>query len=138
MIEEELSNRVIMAFYKVYNQTGYGFLEALYQRCLVIALRKLDFRVEIEVPISVLYDNEPVGDYRIDLLIERRIIVECKAGDRLHRVHEHQLMSYLAATGIEVGLLFNFGPQPSFKRLVYEQSKKTRSRLISSIWKPAP
>jgi GxxExxY protein len=138
MLEEELSNRVIMAFYKVYNQTGYGFLEMLYQRCLVVALRKLDLRVETEVPVSLLYEGEMVGDYRLDLVIERRIIVECKAGDRLNRVHEQQLMNYLAATGVEVGLLFNFGPQPSFRRFVYEQLKKKRSRHLSTVWKHTP
>ena len=138
MIDEETTKPIIVAFHRVYNQTGCGFLEILYQRCLVIALRNMGLLVETEVPISLLYDGVPVGDYRLDLLVERRIIVECKAGEKLLRVHEHQLMNYLATTGIEVGLLFNFGPEPSFKRLVYEQSKKTRSRHLTTVWKPTP
>ena len=138
LIEEELSSLVISSFYKVYNETGHGFLEVLYQRCLVIALRRAGHVVETELPVSLLYDGEPVGDYRLDLVVDRRIIVECKSGNRLLPVHEHQLMNYLAATGIEVGLLFNFGARPTFKRLVYQHSKHMRSRRLSTVWKNAP
>ncbi|MEO7520526.1 MAG: GxxExxY protein [Gemmatimonas sp.] len=138
LIEEELSSQIISAFYKVYNATGHGFLEMLYQRCLVIALRRAGLVVETELPISMRYDDEPVGDYRLDLVVNRRIIVECKSGDRMLPVHEHQLMNYLAATGIEVGLLFNFGARPTFKRLVYEHSKKSRPRHLSIVWKSSP
>lgn len=135
LIDSDLSSQVISAFYRVYNEAGHGFLEVLYQRCLVIALRQVGLTVETELPISLRYHGELVGDYRLDLVVNRRLIVECKSGDRLLPVHEHQLMNYLAATGIEVGLLLNFGSRPSFKRLVYEHSKRTRSRHLSTVWK---
>jgi GxxExxY protein len=138
MIEEELSKQVILAFFRAFNGTGSRFLENMYQRCLEIELRYLGLAVEREVPISLLYRGEPVGEYRLDVVVERRIIVECKACDRLLPIHEQQLVNYLAATGIEVGLLFNFGAQPTLKRLVYEQSKTTRPRHLSTIWKRAP
>lgn len=134
MIEDALSKSVLDAFYEVYNESGDGFLEILYQRCLVIALRRRELRVETEVPVTIHYHGVAVGDYRLDLVVDRRIIVECKAGERLHLVHEYQLLNYLSATGLQVGFLFNFGPSPTFKRFVNER-RTHASRKLTAVWK---
>src|SRR5687768_6298296 len=118
MLHEQLSKVVIGCFLRVYHNIGYGSLEAMYQRALVIELRCEGLEVETEVAMRAFYRGVPIGDYRIDLIVEDLLLVECKACDKLVRPHELQVLNYLNATRTDVGLLFNFGPQPSIKRLV--------------------
>jgi len=134
MIEEDISSRTLDAFFQVYNEVGDGFLEGLYQRCLVVALRERGLRVETELPLSIQYRGARVGEYRLDVLVERRVIIECKAGDRLHLAHEYQLLNYLRATGLTLGFLFNFGPSPSFKRLA-NTHRDPSQRKLTTVWK---
>lgn len=119
-----LTEKVIGAFYKVYNTLGYGFAEKVYENALAIELTKLGLHVGQQKDIAVYYDGQSVGDYVADLVIEEAVLVELKAARHLAEEHEAQLLNYLKATPIEVGLLLNFGPQAEFKRKVYDNERK--------------
>lgn len=110
MEQEPLTHKNIACAYKVYNTLGFGFLESVYHKALVIELRKAGLRAESEKFLKVYYDSELVGDFSADLLIEEDIIVELKSVERLVKGHEVQLVNYLTALRKEIGLLINFGP----------------------------
>ena len=120
----EITEQIIKAFYTVYNQLGYGFLERVYENALVIELRKAELECDAQVPIDVYYDNTKGGVYFADLIVNGCVIVEVKACESLCDQHEAQLINYLKATDIEVGMLLNFGNKPSFKRKVYSMEYK--------------
>ncbi len=124
MIQEELTKQVIGAFYKVYNTLGYGFLEKVYERAMCIELRKYGYKVESQKPVAVYYESENVGDYFADIIVNDSLIIELKAADALCEEHENQLINYLKATEIEIGLLFNFGKEPEFKRKIFTNDRK--------------
>ena len=128
MLHEEITSQIIAAFYAVYNQLGYGFLEKVYQNALILELRKSRLNVQQQVRIEVCYEEHPVGEYFADLLVEDQVIVEIKAADTLLPAYENQLVNYLKATRLEVGLLLNFGPEPQFKRKVFTNSRKPSLR----------
>ncbi len=115
---KELTREIINAAYAVHNTLGYGFLERVYHKSLFIELCKRGYSVEFEKHIEVRYDNQVVGDFSADLLIESKIIVEVKAVDKYTSAFEAQLVNYLKATGLEVGLIINFGPSVEVKRMV--------------------
>jgi GxxExxY protein len=119
----ELTGRIINAFYHVYNCLGYGFLEAVYGNALAHELRKRGFEVRQQAPIEVRYDGEVVGQYFADLLVNGAVIVELKAASEITDAHQAQLLNYLKATGVEVGLLLNFGPKPGMRRKIYERAR---------------
>lgn len=119
LLHKELTDKIIKAFYKVYNTLGYGFLEKVYENALKIELEKSGLNVVPQMPIKVYYEGEIVGEYFADLCAENAVIVELKASDSLSNAHEAQLVNYLKATKIEVGLLLNFGPKPEFVRKVF-------------------
>jgi GxxExxY protein len=121
---KDLSEKIIMAFYNVYNTLGYGFLEKVYENALMIEFERIGLSVKAQWPIQVLYAGEIVGEYFADILVEGCIIVEIKAGKNLSLEHEAQLLNYLKATQIEVGLLLNFGPKPEVKRKAFDNSRK--------------
>lgn len=112
MFRPELTHGVIGAFYDVYNELRFGYLESVYCGALVVELRARGHTVEREVPVSVYYKGRSVGDYRVDLMVDEGVLVEVKASRHLDPNAEHQLLNYLRATGREVGLLFHFGPRP--------------------------
>ena len=114
MIHGELTNKIIGAFYKVYNTLGYGFLEKVYENSLKIELRKLGLKVEQQRNIKVNYEGSKVGDYFADLIVNDDVIIELKAAEAICQEHEAQLLNYLRATDKEVGLLFNFGKEVIF------------------------
>jgi GxxExxY protein len=118
LVHEALTSEIIDAFFEVYNELGYGFVELVYQRPLPLALGARGVRSEREVPLSVRFRAEIVGDYRADLVVEGTVIVESKVAEKILPVHEMQLLNYLRATGITVGLVLNFGPRPTFRRLL--------------------
>ncbi len=124
MLHEETTERVIKAFYKVYNTLGYGFLEKVYENAMVHELVRQGSTVRQQHPIAVYYDGKVVGQYYADLLVDGKVIVELKSVEELHSSHIAQLMNYLKATEIEVGLLLNFGPKPSFKRKILTNDRK--------------
>jgi GxxExxY protein len=120
----EITDAVICAFYNIYNTLGYGFLEKAYENALVIELRKLGLKAEKQVPITVTYSGEVIGEYFCDLLVEDRVIVEIKASRTILPGHEAQLLNYLKATQVEVGLLLNFGSEPQVMRKAFSNNRK--------------
>jgi len=121
---EELTRHIIELFYKVYNSLGYGFLEKVYENALAIEFKNSGLDAKPQAPIKVVYDRQIVGEYYIDLLIEDCVIVEIKAVKSLLKEHEAQLLNYLKASRMEVGLLLNFGPKPEIKRKVFDNHRK--------------
>jgi len=119
MRHSKLTEKVIKSFYKVYNTIGYGFLEKVYENAMIIELKKHGLSAVKQQPIKVYYDGKVVGEYFADLIVEDKVIIELKAKRMLTREHEAQLVNYLKATDIEVGLLLNFSVRPEFKRKVF-------------------
>lgn len=115
---------MIKAFYDVYNQLGYGFLEKVYGNAMAIELRKLGLEVIQKAHIEVYYAGEVIGEYYADLLVADAVIVELKATKVLTDAHIAQLLNYLKATQYEVGLVMNFGPEAKFKRKIYDNESK--------------
>ena len=111
MEHEELTKKIIAAAYHVYNKMGFGFLESVYEKCLLIELRKAGLQAESQRPIVVKYENEVVGEFKADIIVEDTIIVELKSVKQIMQAHEVQLVNYLVATGKPVGLILNFGEQ---------------------------
>jgi GxxExxY protein len=124
LLHGDVTDRILKAFYHVYNTLGYGFLEKVYENALALTLRKAGLSVGQQVPIKVYFEDEQVGEYYADLLVQECVIVELKAGEALCDAHEAQLLNYLKATDIEVGLLLNFGPKPEFRRKVFANERK--------------
>ncbi|MCK4831742.1 MAG: GxxExxY protein [Anaerolineales bacterium] len=122
--ESELTGDIINAFYQVYNQLGHGFLEKVYENALVHELRKRKHEVVQQAPIKVRYDGAIVGEYFADLLVNGAVILELKAAVAIAPEHEAQLLNYLKATDIDVGLVLNFGPEPQIKRKIFETARK--------------
>ncbi|MEP7235078.1 MAG: GxxExxY protein [Ignavibacteriota bacterium] len=120
----EITEVVIKAFYKVYNVLGFGFLEKVYENALYLELLGSGLSVQRQKPIKVYYQQNLVGEYFADLIVNDVVILELKAAEGLVKEHELQLINYLKATEIEVGLLLNFGAKPQFKRLVFENKNK--------------
>ena len=122
---KELTGKIIGAFYEVYDEMGHGFLESVYQKSLVICLREAGLSVCSPVNIPVWFRGHRVGDFAGDMLVERTVLLELKAVRTLEASHQAQLLNYLRATDIEVGLLLNFGVRPEFKRLLFDNPRKT-------------
>lgn len=125
MLHENITKKIIEAYYKVYNSLGYGFLEKVYENALKIELERLNLKVNQQKNIKVFYDQFEVGDYFADLIVEDLVIVELKAAESLCDEHEAQLINYLKATNLEVGLLLNFGKKAEFKRKVFSNDRKS-------------
>lgn len=121
-IHSETTGLILKAFFNVYNELGYGFLEKVYERAMVLELKNLDLDVEEQKKITVFYKEEKVGDYFADLIVNNQVIIELKAVERIAPEHEVQLVNYLKATNIEVGLLLNFGAKPQYKRKVFTKN----------------
>ena len=124
MLYSEITEKIIKAFFKVYNTLGYGFLEKVYENALVIELQKMGFNISQQHNIKVYYDMKMVGDYYTDIIVDDSIIIELKAAETLKKEHKTQLINYLKATDKEVGLLLNFGKTPEFKRVIFTNDRK--------------
>ena len=120
----ELTEQILGAFFAVYSALGYGFLENVYVKALMIELTRRGMKVDDEIPIHVYYLGELIGEYYADLVVNDLIILEIKAVKALVTEHEAQLLNYLKATPYEVGLLLNFGPKPETKRRSFDNSRK--------------
>lgn len=116
MIEDKLTEKIIGAAYRVHNNLGFGFREKIYQRAMVVALRKMGLEVEEEYPLAIFFDGEKIGRHRADLYVGQKVLVELKAILSLSKGDEVQLVNYLKATGIETGLLINFGQSVQIRR----------------------
>jgi GxxExxY protein len=124
LVQKDITDKVIKAFYYFYNKLGYGFLEKVYENAMVITLAKYGCDVAQQIPVKVYFEGEIIGDYYADLVVDNYVIVELKAGDSITEAYEAQLTNYLKATDIEVGLLLNFGIKPEFRRKVFTKSIK--------------
>ena len=124
MKHKELTYKIIGVFYDVYNELGHGFLESVYQRSLALALESSGLAVRERVKIPVWFRGQRVGQFEGDLLVEGSVLLELKAVRCLDRSHSAQILNYLRATDIEVGLLLNFGVKPEFKRLLLDNARK--------------
>jgi len=124
MLHGDVTDTIIKAFYKVNNTLGFGFLEKVYENAMAIELLKMGCRVMKQKKISVYYEEEEVGEYYADLLVDDRVIVELKAAESLRKDHEIQLINYLKATQVELGLLLNFGRKAEFKRKIFTNDRK--------------
>jgi GxxExxY protein len=121
----ELTKAIINAFFHVYNALGYGFLEKVYRNALIHELKKRGYEVEHEVRIKIYYDGTFVGEYIADIIVNGIVILELKSASAIAPEHEAQLLNYLRAANIEVGLILNFGPKPEMKRKVFDNWRKT-------------
>jgi GxxExxY protein len=121
---KELTENIIKIFYRVYNKLGYGFLEKVYENAMMIEFKKDGIAAVCQFPIKVFYEGELIGEYYADILVDTKVIVEIKAAKRLTEENEAQLLNYLKATDIEVGLLLNFGTKPEVKRKAFDNLRK--------------
>ena len=121
---KDLTEKIIKIFYRVYNRLGYGFLEKIYEKAMMIELKKEGIPATSQSPIQVFYEDEIIGEYFADILVDNKVIVEIKAAKSLPLESEAQLLNYLKATDIEVGLLLHFGPKPEVKRKVFDNYRK--------------
>ena len=119
-----LTAAIISIFYKVYNTLGYGFLEKVYENAMMYEFKKAGIPAVSQSPIAVMYEDEIMGEYFTDILVDNKVIIEIKAARNLAAEHKAQLLNYLKATDKEVGLLLNFGPKPEISRKVFDNSKK--------------
>jgi len=132
----DLTEKIIGVFYDVYNELGYGFLESIYSEAMIVALQQAGLSARREVSVPVWFRGTKVGQCFADLLVADMILIELKAARGIERAHEAQLLHYLRATEIEVGLLLNFGMRPQFRRLLFDNSrKKIRENPCESVAK---
>lgn len=132
----DLTQKIIGIFYEVYNELGHGFLESVYETAFEMALvsKGINGLTQIEVP--VWFRGKKIGDFTADMLVEKSVLLELKAGSALNPAHGAQLLNYLRATEIEVGMLLSFGLKPEFKRLAYDNTRKKRGEhpsLLSTL-----
>lgn len=120
----ELTERIIGIFFDVYNELGQGFLESVYEQALGITLIEAGMGVQHQTPIAVWFHGRQIGDFKADMVVDNKVLLELKAARSIDLAHEKQLLNYLRATQIEVGLLLNFGTKPEFRRFVFENERK--------------
>ena len=125
---QELTKSIIGIYYNVYNELGFGFLEKVYHKALLIELRKNGYKIDSEKKVNVYYKNEVVGEYIPDVIINEAVIVELKCVEYLTDIHENQLLNYLKATDREVGLILNFWKDPQFIRKIFTNDLKKKKR----------
>jgi GxxExxY protein len=120
----ELTGKILGAFFKVHQELGYGFSEKVYENSLVILLNEIGLKVEPQVDLHVYFRGQKVGTYKADLIVNDVVLLELKAAEKIVEDHAAQLLNYLKATDIEVGLVLNFGPTAEFRRKVYDNERK--------------
>jgi GxxExxY protein len=124
ILHRDITDKILRAFYTVYNRLGYGFLEKVYENALIIELIEMNLSCEKQKPIKVYYKDKTVGEYFADIMVENKVIIELKAAEGLAEEHELQLINYLKATQLEIGLLLNFGRKPAFIRKAFSNTRK--------------
>ena len=120
----ELTEKIIGVFYEVYNDLGWGFVEAVYENGLTLALAEAGLTVRRQVPIAVWYRGQQIGEFRADLVVNDLVLLELKAAKSIDPSFEKQTLNYLRATNVEVALILNFGPAPQFRRLLFDNEQK--------------
>jgi GxxExxY protein len=124
LLHKAITDKIIRAFYNVYNELGFGFAERVYERALIAELGELGLVANRQQLIKVFYKKFDVGDYQIDILVDGKVLLELKSVEALNEAHDKQIQNYLRATPIEVGLVLNFGPKPEIMRKVFSNSRK--------------
>ena len=119
LLHGDLTGEILAAFYTVYTGLGYGFLESVHKNALSVELEIRNLKVQREVPIEIVYMGKPVGRFRIDMLVDNKVLVEVKSGSAISDADTRQLFNYLRASNIQVGLLLHYGPRPAHKRFVW-------------------
>jgi GxxExxY protein len=128
-VNDPLIERIIQVFYEVYNELGFGFLESVYREAMRIALGDAGFRVEAEVPVPVSFRGTLVGVFRADIVVNGSIIVELKTAESISKAHEAQVLHYLRASEMEIGLVMNFGPVARVRRIEMRKNRKKRMSM---------
>lgn len=124
LLHQNITQQVLDSFHYVYNQLGYGFLEKVYENSLIHVLRKNGLDVKQQIPIEVYFEDVQVGHYIADIVVNDAVILELKSAETLQEADEAQLLNYLRASQLEVGLLLNFGKRPKFKRKYFTNDRK--------------
>jgi len=128
LLYEGITDIIIGAFYAVYNALGYGFLENVYCAALVFELRRRGLKVEREVPVQVFYAGQPIARYRVDLIVEGKVLLELKSSVAIGEADHRQVFNYLRCTDIDLGMILHFGPKPSFRRIICTDKQFTIDR----------
>jgi GxxExxY protein len=126
----DLTEKLIGIFFSIYNELGHGFLESVYEQAFAVSLAEQGIFFQRQVGVPVWFHSQKVGDFRADLLVAEKVIVELKTGRLIDSAWEKQLLNYLRATEIEFGILFNFGPKAEFKRYIFDNSKKNPRKSV--------
>ena len=124
LLHSELTDKILAAFYAVYSGLGYGFLEKVYENAMAEEMKANGIVFQQQAPVKVYYRDVVAGEYFADFLVEGKVIVELKCAESLGIQHEHQTINYLKATGLEVGLLLNFGAKPQIRRKILTNNGK--------------
>ncbi|HTE47189.1 MAG TPA: GxxExxY protein [Gemmatimonadaceae bacterium] len=124
LLHGDLTERIIGVFFQVHWELGHGFLESIYANGMHCGLAEARLRVQREVPVSVHFRGRRIGMFRADMIVESVVLLEFKTGERLDPMAGAQLLNYLRATRIEVGLILHFGPRPAFKRFIQTNDRK--------------
>jgi GxxExxY protein len=133
-----LTEKLIGIFFSVYNELGHGFLESVYEQAFSVTLAENNIFFQRQVAVPVWFHEQQIGEFRADLVVENKVLVELKTRRDIDTAWEKQLLNYLRATQIEVGLLFNFGPSAQFSRYVFENEKKNPRNPCKSAEKELP
>ncbi len=134
----ELTEKLIGLFFAIHNELGHGFLESVYEQAFSVLLAENGVFFERQIAVPVWFHGKQIGEFRADLLVDKKVLVELKTGRDIEPAWEKQLLNYLRATDIEVGLLFNFGPNAQFRRYVFENGKKNPRNPCESVEKKLP
>ncbi len=127
LLHKDLTDKILKSFYLVYNELQYGFKETIYEKAMLFELKELGLACERQRSIAVHYKGMTVGQYTMDLVVEDKVVLEMKTQPNLTEAHEAQLLHYLRATNIEVGMVLNFGTEPKFCRKVFTNNRKKLS-----------
>lgn len=133
LVHGEVTNKIIRAFYDVYDDLSYGIPESAFHRAMRIALRDLGMKFDTERELAVHFRGELVGKYRADLIVEEKVIVEIKTAPRIVEAHINQLGGYLKISGLQVGIVLNFGPEPKFERLFLNSRTELSAKSVKSV-----
>jgi GxxExxY protein len=134
----DLTEKLIGVFFAIHNELGHGFLESVYEQAFSVMLAEFGIFFERQIAVPVWFHGKQIGEFRADLLVDRKVLVELKTGRDIDLAWEKQLLNYLRATEIEVGLLFNFGPNAQFRRYVFENERKNPRDQRESVEKKLP
>jgi GxxExxY protein len=130
----EITDKILAAFYEVYNKLGSGFLESVYRAALIIVMTRLGLRVEARAVLPVRFESRIIAEFRPDLVVNEKVIVEIKVARAIDPAHSAQVLNYLRASDMEVGLLLNFGDRAQFKRLYYDNPRKARRESPEEVF----